>query len=196
MSCLRAPILVALFALASGVRPDCKKEKSLTAGARWRASRAALFQKGALARALAASGRPDPTCKTGILSMNAGAQAQGLPQACCPAYCGECSDCPACASVNGQASGNACCASRVAKMACGTPGVALNICVKDCTEGVAPCILAADVAFKFPAETTAADDCNNAVPEWMEKAQSGVESGKDGEKSWKALEKAGKIFQF
>merc|ERR1719163_388557 len=194
MSCLRAPILVALFALASGVRPDCKKEKSLTAGGRWRASKAALFQKGALARALAASGRPDPTCKTGILSMNAGAQAAGQPQACCPAYCGECSDYPACASVNGQNSGNACCATRVVKMSCESGNAQANICIPACADGVPPCVMPEGKVFKPPPMTSAAEDCNEAVPEWMATAESGVKQAKGGEASWKKLEKTGKIF--
>ena len=37
-------------------------------------------------------------CKTGVVSL-AGTPD---PQVCCPAYCGECSDYPDCASVRGQ----------------------------------------------------------------------------------------------
>lgn len=33
-----------------------------------------------------------------------------------------------------------------------------------------------------------------AVGEWMDKAEAGVKAGKGGDASWKALEKAGKIF--
>merc|ERR1719463_197506 len=82
-----------------------------------------LLQKGMMARTLAAAGKPDPTCKTGVMSI-------GTPQqVCCPAYCGECSDYPTCKSVNGQSSGNACCATRVFKMACGGK-TAANSCIK------------------------------------------------------------------
>merc|ERR1719281_2122098 len=69
-----------------------------------------------MARSLAQAKRPDPTCKTGVVSL-AGAVAD-RPQACCPAYCGECSDYPECDKVRGQDSANACCLSKVLDLEC------------------------------------------------------------------------------
>ena len=124
----------------------------------------------AAARAWAATGKPDPTCKMGILSMAGRAP---NPQVCCPSYCGECSDYPTCASVNGQNSKNSCCASAVLEMDCAKGKAPMNKCLKPCTEGMAPCIMEEGVAFVVPAVTSAAEDCMEAVPEWMEKAEAG-----------------------
>merc|ERR1719172_426685 len=56
------------------------------------------------------------------------------------------------------------------------------------------CIMADGETFEMPETTSAAEDCNEAVGEWMGKAEAGVKAGKGGDASWKALEKAGKIF--
>jgi len=145
-----------------------------------------LLQKGLMARSLSATGKPDPTCKTGVLSI-------GGQQVCCPAYCGECSDYPTCKNVNGQSSGNACCATRVLKMKCGGK-VAPNICHPMCEEGVPPCIMTPG-NHKMPAPSAAGEDCLEAVGEWMDKAESAVKQAKGGNKAWGNLEKAGKILK-
>merc|ERR1719191_1157051 len=106
-----------------------------------------MLQRAAKAKAWAAAKRPDPNCATGVASLKgAGAQA------CCPSYCGECS------------------------------------------EAMPPCIMEEGAEWEPPSMTSAAEDCNEAVPEWMDKAEAGVKAGKGGDASWKALEKAGKIF--
>merc|ERR1719453_2909075 len=154
---------------------------------------AAMLQRETKARSMAAAKRPDPTCSTGVASLK-GAIA-GKPQACCPSYCGECSDYEACKSKRGQNSEGACCPSKVLSLECGGPEkTPANVCLKSCDEAMPPCIMAEGAEWKPPAESSAAEDCNNAVPEWMEKAEAGVKAGNGGEASWKKLEKAGKIF--
>merc|ERR1719247_3805429 len=76
-----------------------------------RLTKAVMLQRASLARSWAAAKRPDPTCATGVASLK-GAIAD-KPQACCPSYCGECSDYAACSTVRGQNSEGACCASKV-----------------------------------------------------------------------------------
>merc|ERR550514_2732262 len=76
------------------------------------ATRASTTWKEIYARHLAASGLPDPKCKTGVISIPSGQK--DAVQVCCAGYCGECSDYPTCKSVRGQASENACCATSVA----------------------------------------------------------------------------------
>merc|ERR1719213_79966 len=138
--------------------------------------------------------KADPTCKTGVVSL-AGAVAD-RPQACCPAYCGECSDYPECDKVRGQDSANACCLSKVLDLECGGPGKPpANVCLKKCVDAVPPCIMEEGVAFEMPGVTSAAEDCNEAVGEWMDKAESAVKSGEGGADSWANLEKAGVIYQ-
>merc|ERR1719174_3182065 len=66
-------------------------------------TKAALLARTALVRSYSAAGRPDPECKTGVVSLPGTPKPDG-PQVCCPAYCGECADYPTCASVKGQAS--------------------------------------------------------------------------------------------
>merc|ERR1719261_1374154 len=68
-------------------------------------------------KSIAAVAKPDPTCKTGLLTLP-GLPKPGGPQVCCPSYCGECSDYPSCASVRGQNSKYSCCASDVLALAC------------------------------------------------------------------------------
>jgi len=138
---------------------------------------------------LGAEGLPDPHCKTGVISLAGG---KG-PQACCAGYCGECSDYPTCERVRNQDSGNACCASKVAAMACDA-GAPANVCLKKCSESVPPCIMDEGEEFKFPkTKRSAGDDCNDAVPAWMSAAKSAVTGaaketdGPDGEQQWKTM---------
>merc|ERR1719191_454776 len=153
-----------------------------------------MLQRSALARSFAVAKKPDPTCKTGVVSL-AGAVAD-KPQACCPAYCGECSDYPECGSVRGQDSANACCLSKVLDLECGGPAKPpANVCLKKCVDAVPPCIMEEGVAFEMPEVTSAAEDCNEAVGEWMDKAEAGVKAGKGGDASWDNLEMAGKIYE-
>merc|ERR1719265_1637379 len=157
-------------------------------------NKTAMLQRSALARSLVAAKRPDPTCKTGVVSL-AGAVAE-RPQACCPAYCGECSDYDQCDKVRGQDSANACCLSKVLDLECGGPAKPpANVCLKKCVDAVPPCIMEEGVAFEAPAVTSAAEDCNEAVGEWMTKAESAVKAGKGGAASWDNLEAAGTIYE-
>merc|ERR1719164_334665 len=158
-----------------------------------RLTKAVMLQRASLARSWAAAKKPDPTCATGVASLK-GAIAD-KPQACCPSYCGECSDYAACSSVRGQNSEGACCASKVLALECGGPEkTPANKCLKKCSEAMPPCIMEEGEEWSPPETTSAAEDCNEAVPEWMSKAEAGVKAGTGGEESWKALEKAGKIF--
>jgi hypothetical protein len=113
-------------------------------------------------RFLAASAVPDPTCKTGIISL----KTKGQPQSCCPGYCGQCNDYKTCKSVNGQASENACCASKVYEMRCGNAPA--NVCLKTCSEAVPPCIMDKDadtMTVKLGAKTyKGVPPCNEVVP--------------------------------
>merc|ERR1719161_3005360 len=142
-----------------------------------RLTKAAMLQRSVLGRSLFLAKKPDPTCKTGVVSL-AGAVAD-RPQACCPAYCGECSDYTGCDSVRGQASESACCLSKVLDLECGGPAKPpANVCLKKCEEAVPPCIMAEGETFEMPGVTSAAEDCNEAVPEWMDKAETAVKAGK------------------
>merc|ERR1719316_2332256 len=157
-------------------------------------TKAAMLQRAVLMRSFAAAKKPDPTCKTGVVSL-AGAVAD-RPQACCPAYCGECSDYPECDKVRGQDSANACCLSKVLDLECGGPGKPpANVCLKKCVDAVPPCIMEEGVTFEMPSVTSAAEDCNEAVGEWMDKAEGAVKAGKGGAASWDSLEAAGKIYE-
>jgi len=98
----------------------------------------------------------DPTCKTGIRSLNVGEAAE-VQQVCCPTYCKECGDHPTCKQAfgaNTEDSTNACCASQV---------VALPA-TKSCDESLPPCKLT-QVTFDDPPKNTAGDDCGNARDE-------------------------------
>merc|ERR1719247_1347586 len=154
-------------------------------------SSAVLLQKSMLARTLAAAGKGDPTCKSGIASQSGGVQ----QQVCCPHYCGECSDYPTCNKVNGQASGNACCATRVAKMSCDSGKAQMNTCIKSCDEKGPPCILAEKVPFEVPSVTSAAEDCNEAVGEWMDSAETSITAADGGDEQWANLEYKGDILK-
>merc|ERR1719359_673052 len=119
----------------------------------------------------------DPHCSSGVISLPSGDK---KPQACCAGYCGECTDYETCKSVRGQDSANACCASKVLEMSCDA-GAPANVCLKSCTESVPPCIMPKGEAFEMPETTSAAEDCGNAVDDWVTQAQSSVEgiSGDD-----------------
>jgi len=89
------------------------------------------------------------------------------------------------------ASAAACCASKVAEMECGK-GAPANVCLKKCADSLPPCIMEKGEKFELPAVTSAAEDCNEAIPEWMEKAEQAVSSAVDdgsGEEQWKDYEK-------
>mmetsp|Transcript_13351 Transcript_13351/g.24859 ORF Transcript_13351/g.24859 Transcript_13351/m.24859 type:complete len:160 (+) Transcript_13351:77-556(+) len=117
------------------------------------------------ARDLAAAGVPDPTCKTGVISVP-----DGQTQVCCAGYCGECTNYPTCKSVREQESENACCKDSVASMECGK-GAAANVCLKKCTESVPPCIMdTTTYVAPDPDAKTAGDDCNKAKADWDAKA--------------------------
>merc|ERR1719267_90024 len=157
-------------------------------------NKTSMLQKSTLFKSFVAAKKPDPTCATGVVSL-AGAVAD-RPQACCPAYCGECSDYPECDKVRGQDSANACCLSKVLDLECGGQAKpAANVCLKKCVDAVPPCIMAEGETFEMPGVTSAAEDCNEAVGEWMDKAESAVKSGEGGADSWANLEKAGVIYQ-
>merc|ERR1719359_109571 len=131
-----------------------------------------------------AASLPDPSCHTGTLSLAGTPKADG-PQVCCAGYCGECSDYPTCASVRGQDSENACCASKVLEMSC-DEGAPANVCLKSCTEAVPPCVMPKGEKFEMPAESSAAEDCEKAVDDFMTQAQSAVEgAADDGADIWK-----------
>merc|ERR1719375_2289386 len=168
---------------AAAKRPCKPKAKKL--------SKMAMAQKSLSARAGSAAGRPDPECKTGVVSLAGTPQADG-PQVCCPAYCGECSDYPTCASVKGQASENACCASKVLELDC-EGDADVDVCLKKCAQAMPPCIMAEGEEFEMPEASAAADDCNEAVPEWMANAESAVTGVDGGSDQWADLEKKGEI---
>merc|ERR1719298_261083 len=134
---------------------------------------------------------PDPSCHTGTLSLAGTTD----PQVCCAGYCGECSDYPTCKSVRGQDSENACCASKVLEMSC-DKGAPANVCLKSCTESVPPCIMPKGEDFVMPETTSAAEDCEKAVDDWVTAAQSAVEGiqGDDGADQWSALKDKGVVF--
>eukprot|EP00747_Dinoflagellata_sp_TGD_P162420 gnl/TRDRNA2_/TRDRNA2_179999_c0_seq1.p2 gnl/TRDRNA2_/TRDRNA2_179999_c0~~gnl/TRDRNA2_/TRDRNA2_179999_c0_seq1.p2 ORF type:complete len:162 (+),score=48.24 gnl/TRDRNA2_/TRDRNA2_179999_c0_seq1:81-566(+) len=133
------------------------------------------FQKTMQARNLAAAGLPDPTCKTGILSVPTGSDE---PQACCAGYCKECTDYPTCKEVRGQDSEGACCASKVLELKCGD-GAPANKCLKPCKKAVPPCIMEPGEKFTTPdpSARSAAEDCNEAVADWRKRAANAMEEG-------------------
>merc|ERR1719324_899626 len=151
-------------------------KKNVTKKCAPKLNKTAMLQRSTLFKSFVSAKKPDPTCSTGVVSL-AGAVAD-RPQACCPAYCGECSDYPECDKVRGQDSANACCLSKVLDLECGGPAKPpANVCLKKCVDAVPPCIMAEGEVFEMPGVTSAAEDCNEAVGEWMDKAESAVKSG-------------------
>merc|ERR1719326_1302806 len=154
---------------------------------------AARLSRSLAVRSIAAAGRPDPKCHSGVISLPF--KGTEDPQVCCAGYCGECNDYPTCGSVNGQDSAKACCSSKVLATSC-DKGAPANICLKKCSEAVPPCIMEKGEKFEFPDpdKRNAAEDCNEAVPNWMIEAKNAVEavepvgdskvSGKD---QWKLM---------
>merc|ERR1719197_831664 len=188
-------LIVSLFSLESiASRGPSNKALPAKKSCPPRLNKTSMLQRSAMARSLSQAKKPDPTCATGVVSL-AGAVAD-RPQACCPAYCGECSDYPECDKVRGQDSANACCLSKVLDLECGGPAKpAANVCLKKCVDAVPPCIMEEGETFEMPGVTSAAEDCNEAVGEWMDKAEAAVKSGKGGAASWDSLETAGVIYQ-
>lgn len=129
-------------------------------------------------------GLPDPVCRTGIISLPV--VSLGKKQACCPAYCKECDDYKTCESVRGQDSKNACCASNVLKMECGK-GAPANVCLKKCTEALPPCIMEDGQVWKLePPKVNAADDCNEAIPEWRKHKKAAIKAGEESAEAFDA----------
>jgi len=153
------------------------------------------LSKNLAARSIAAAGRPDPKCHSGVISLPTGGED---PQVCCAGYCGECNDYETCASVRGQDSADACCASKVLAASC-DKGAPANTCLKKCTEAVPPCIMESGEKFEMPDPDArnAGDDCNTAVPDWMVAAKNAVEevkpvgegdsAGPSGKDQWKLM---------
>merc|ERR1719247_2885250 len=133
-------------------------------------SKTAMLQRSVKARSLQKAGLPDPECKTGVVSLAGTPE----PQVCCPAYCGECTDYPDCSSVRGQDSTYRCCASKVMERSCEHTRTPANICLKSCSDTVPPCIMAAGETWESPDVTSAAEDCNNAINDWMKDAEAAV----------------------
>merc|ERR1740138_657219 len=89
----------------------------------------------------------------------------GKRQSCCAGYCGACNDYKTCASVRGQDSENACCASKVYEMRCGNAPA--NICLKTCSESVPPCIMDVDLDnIEIPKikNVKGVPGCNDVIP--------------------------------
>jgi len=101
------------------------------------------------------SSKSDPMCANGIRSMPSGPDSITV---CCPAYCGRCNDYDTCKEVNGQASEDACCASKVTALACEN-NAEDPYCLKKCDKKSAPCSLGLVKAIIQPPTTSAAADC-------------------------------------
>lgn len=101
------------------------------------------------------SSKSDPMCANGIRSMPSGPDSITV---CCPAYCGRCNDYDTCKEVNGQASEDACCASKVTELACEN-NAEDPYCLKKCDKKSAPCSLGIVPAIQTPKTTSAAADC-------------------------------------
>merc|ERR1719375_1532612 len=84
------------------------------------------WMKTAASRSLAAVGKPDPKCKTGVLSLDS--------KVCCAGYCGDCSDYPTCHNIRGQDSTSTCCKSVIEERECGNGKASADDCVQSCSE--------------------------------------------------------------
>jgi hypothetical protein len=156
---------------------------------------ASRLSKNLAARSIAAAGRPDPKCHSGVVSLPFTGTKD--PQVCCAGYCGECTDYPTCGSVKGQDSANACCASKVLAASC-DKGAPANTCLKKCSESVPPCIMdSREYEEPDPDARNAMTDCNKAVPDWMVEAKNAVSEvegigegdakGPSGKDQWKLM---------
>jgi len=124
-------------------------------------------------------GNSDALCKTGILSIGNDPAASA---ACCPMYCGECSDygaglvmdTPTCSNIRGQNSTGSCCKSAVLQRECGKGATAAD-CIPSCSESTPPCILSSQQANEArlltPPGRQASDDCGSALKTWRHNAE-------------------------
>jgi hypothetical protein len=131
----------------------------------------------------------DPECKLGHRSFSADTS---LPMVCCPKYCGKCDDFAGCDAVNGQDSGNACCASKVRAKICENNSED-PYCLGKCSDKSAPCSLGLKQEFTAPAESSAAADCNESVADFKEGCEAAVKGVKPdsphgGPAQWKGVE--------
>lgn len=133
-------------------------------------AQAAGLNKFLAGRSLAASGVPDPHCTTGVISL----KVDGKPQSCCPRYCGVCGDYESCKNVRGQASENACCASKVYENRCGNAPA--NICIETCSQAVPPCIMDINASTYAPDK---AEVANPAPKDYVNHATHAVEIAAD-----------------
>merc|ERR1711907_793954 len=79
-----------------------------------------------------------------------------------------------------------CCASNVLKMECGK-GAPANVCLKKCTEALPPCIMEDGQVWKLePPKVNAADDCNEAIPEWRKHQKAAIKTGKENAETFDA----------
>jgi len=136
---------------------------------------------------------PDPTCKTGVLSLS-GTPHAGGPQVCCPSYCGECSDYPTCSNVRGQDSKHACCASQVFAQSC-NEGAPANSCIPQCSKSTPPCIMEIGETWQQPNTSSAADDCNEAVEDWDDAAEAAVKAAPGGDEQWDDMKRRGVVLK-
>jgi hypothetical protein len=143
------------------------------------------------------AGAGDPQCHNGHRSFfkedNKGVEV------CCPAYCGKCDDYADCKEVNGQASENACCATKVQSLSC-VENAEDPYCLKSCEEKSAPCYIPKGTPFEAPEKSGAEADCNEAVKDaknGYKATVKGVDADPDhategdaytGEDSWKDLQ--------
>jgi len=112
--------------------------------------------------------KPDPVCKTGVLSLDG--------NVCCSHFCGECSDYPTCSSVRGQNSEGQCCKTKIEELECGGGQASANECLKKCSKTNPPCIM--DKVVVQPQTTrNAADDCGEgaaAIHTWRQTAGAAI----------------------
>lgn len=114
------------------------------------------------------TGRPDPTCRTGKLSLDS--------TVCCAGFCGECSDYPTCSSVRGQNSEGQCCKTKVKELECGGGSASANECLKPCSKTNPPCIMDTEVT-QPEVSRHAGDDCGEggaAIEDWRAQAENAV----------------------
>jgi len=132
----------------------------------------------------------DPECKMGHRSFSATPESELA--VCCPSYCGKCNDYAGCEAVNGQDSQYACCASKVQEKVCENNS-SDPYCLGSCDSKSAPCSLGMGATFEKPAETSASEDCGEAVGEFKAECEASVKSvapasPTGGESQWKGIQ--------
>jgi len=142
----------------------------------------------ALINTVSFRGAGDPECKLGHRSFSSDPAAL---QVCCPKYCGKCDDWAGCGSVNEQDSQYACCAAKVTEKTCEN-NAEDPYCLQSCDKKSAPCSLGVGKEFVAPEETTASEDCGNAVGDFKAECEASVKSvapGSEhsGESQWKGV---------